>query len=175
MSLQFHRGKTWSTNAEVAWCHCKMGTVLVQVDLLAVVLCQLCWPKLLQRCSNTAPCAILHHQMESVWIQLHPAQAPSWTPEHGGLMQSLLELSPEGANSQLDPNQPCNLIRTSSAWALQPLLALCQGPGAVILTQLSIEAAGSSRTSVRALCHIKAAQGFADLSCFWKQWRCTIS
>lgn len=90
-------------------------------------------------------------------------------------MQSLLDLSPEGANSQLDPNQLCNWIKTSTAWALQPLHDRCQGPGAVMLTQLCIEAAGSNRTSVRALCHIKAALGFADLSCFWKQRRCPIS
>lgn len=72
-------------------------------------------------CPACRPPAAWWHQLGSAWIQLHPAQAPSWTPGHGGLTQSLLELSPEGANSQLDPNQLCNWIKISTAWAPHPL------------------------------------------------------
>lgn len=123
-------GAPAESSAEATWCHCKMGPDLVQVDLLAVVLCQPCWPRqLLQRCFSACPTcrppAAWWHQLE---IQLHPARTPSWTPGDGGLMQSLLELSPEGAKSKLDPNQLCNWIKTSTAWALQPLHVWCQGP-----------------------------------------------
>lgn len=173
-------GAPGESSTEAGWCHCKMGPVLVQVDLLAVVLCQPCWPRqLLQSCFGACPtccpAAAWWHQLESAWIQLHPAQTPSWTPEHGRVMQNLLELSPEGANSQLDPNQLCNWIRTSTASALQPLYVWCQGPGADMLTPLRIEAVGSKRTSARALCHVKAALGFIDPSWFWKRCRCPIS
>jgi len=173
-------GAPGECSEEAAWCRCKTGTDLVYVDLLAVVLCQPCWPRqLLQRCFGACPvccpAAAWWHQLESAWIQLHPAQTPSWTPGHGALVQSLLELSPEGANSQLDPNQLCNWIKSSTAWALQPLYIRCQGPAAVMLTQLNVEAKGSNRTSAWAPCHTKAALGFADPSSFWRQCRWPIS
>lgn len=44
-----------------------------------------------------------------------------------------------------------------------------------MLTQLFMEAMGSNRNSAWALCHAKAALGFADPSCFQKQCRCPIS